>query len=159
MRACRLDVRIFTHRLSEYDVTGNIHRCDIYINTMTAVNSWSNIYFIHFFLLESIFQPLQGLHSAMADAGLYSDVCVCACGGVGGGTWLIQRTGVLNSWLRWCNEEEKASSCLVLSSQSAAWNSDLNRAATESTTKSRIRPRANRRGTRRDRHTCRESCR
>lgn len=74
-------------------------------------------------------------------------------------TWLIHRTGVLNSWLRWCSVDETVSICLVLSSQSAAWNSHLNRAATESTTRSRTRPWANKRGTRRERHTWRESCR
>ena len=83
-------------------------------------------------------------------------LCVCVCVSV---TWLTHSTGVVNSWLRRCSVDEMLSICLVLSSQSEAWNSHLNRAATESMTSRRTRPRVRRRGTRRDRHTWSESCR
>lgn len=73
-------------------------------------------------------------------------------------TWLMHSTGVLNSWLRRWSVDATVSICLVLSIQSAAWNSHLNRAASESTTRRRTAPRARRRGTRLERHTWRESC-
>lgn len=73
-------------------------------------------------------------------------------------TWLMHRTGVAKSRLRRCRVEDTASICLVLSCHSAARNSHLNTAATESSTTRRTRPRANKRGTRRERHSWREAC-
>lgn len=74
-------------------------------------------------------------------------------------TWLMHRTGVAQSQLRRCSVEDTLSICLVFSCHSAAWNSPLNTAASESSTSRRTSPRASSRGTRRQRHRWRESCR
>ncbi|CAN9508004.1 unnamed protein product [Ophioblennius macclurei] len=81
-------------------------------------------------------------------------MCVCVCV-----TWLTQSTALLNSRLRSFRPSDSAISCLFLFSQSSAWNSDLKRAATESTTKRRTRPRASRSRARWDRHAWRDSWR